>query len=269
MERIKRLTIWSICVLMGLESIIFVNAGFFDQRRYQMIGGSDGPTSLFIYRPGQNPYNRFPFFLDNKEIEEPPPDLSAQIHREAEERGLLVLVNKQHSLDAVYKPEDLEPIDYFATDRSRETRFMRAEAAEEFNRLVEEAAEDGYTLVMTTAYRSFGFQKILWDNYVATEGEEAAARFSAKPGQSEHQTGLAVDVTSPSVDFQLSTSFGDTKEGIWLAENAHRFGFILRYPPGKEVITGYQYEPWHLRYVGIDVATYMHQKGLTLEEYLQ
>lgn len=253
MERIKQLTIWSICLLMGLESILFINAGFFEQGRYRIIGRGDWPNFILIHPSGQ----------------EPTVDSLDQIRRQAEERGLLILANKEHSLEAEYKPEDLEPIAYYAPDRSEATRFLRAEAAGSFHKLVEAAGEDGYTLVMTTAYRSFGFQKILWDNYVATEGEEAAARFSAKPGQSEHQTGLAVDVTSPSVEYQLSTSFGDTEEGMWLAENAHRFGFILRYPPGKEAITGYQYEPWHLRYVGIDVATYMHQQGLTLEEYLQ
>ena len=145
---------------------------------------------------------------------------------------------------------------------------MRAEAAEYFHKMVDSAKEEGYTLKMTTAYRSYGFQQILWNNYVAREGEEEASRFSARPGQSEHQTGLAVDVTSPAVDGKLTNEFGETPEGLWLAGNAHRFGFILRYPKEKEHITGYLYEPWHFRYVGEKVATEIYEKGLTLEEYI-
>jgi D-alanyl-D-alanine carboxypeptidase len=146
---------------------------------------------------------------------------------------------------------------------------MRAEAAEHFHKLVEAAKEEGYEIVMTTAYRSYSFQKILWDNYVAREGEEAANRFSARPGQSEHQTGLAVDISSPSVNYALTEDFADTDEGIWIAENAHKFGFIIRFPKGKEHITGYLYEPWHLRYVGEKVATRIYEQELTLEEYLE
>ncbi|NLM09128.1 MAG: M15 family metallopeptidase [Clostridiales Family XIII bacterium] len=146
---------------------------------------------------------------------------------------------------------------------------MRKEAAQQFYKLVEAAAGEGYELVMTTAYRSYDFQQILWNNYVANEGEAAASRFSARPGQSEHQSGLAVDVSSPSVDYSLTETFGKTEEGIWLAQNAHRFGFIIRFPEEKESITGYLYEPWHIRYVGEPVATEIYAKDLTLEEYLE
>ena len=90
-----------------------------------------------------------------------------------------------------------------------------------------------------------------------------------KPGQSEHQSGLAADVSSPSVNYALTESFGKTDEGIWLAQNAHKFGFIIRFPDGKESITGYLYEPWHIRYVGESVATEIYAKDLTLEEYLE
>jgi len=158
---------------------------------------------------------------------------------------------------------------HYASDRSEAGRYMRAEAVSAFNSLVEQAALDGIELKMTTAYRSYGFQKILYDNYVAQYGEEEAGKFSAKPGESEHQTGLAVDVSSPSVNYQLTRDFGDTEEGRWLATHAHEFGFILRYPEGKENITGYMYEPWHLRYVGKFVAKEIDLEETTLEEYLQ
>lgn len=187
---------------------------------------------------------------------------------EAEEKGLLILVNKENPVGRDYKPDDLTEIKYYVPDRAETTRYLRAEAAEAFHRLVDKAAAEGLEIKMTTAYRSYDFQKILFDNYVAKEGEEKANTFSARPGQSEHQTGLAVDVSSPVVDWQLSNDYGNTEEGKWIAANAHQFGFILRFPKGKEEITGYQYEPWHLRYVGLTAAKEIYENNLTLEEFL-
>ena len=216
-------------------------------------------------QPGQSPE------AQNGETGYPPADTRDRetAMKDAEAKGLLILVNKTHPVDQNYKPDDLEKIKDYAPDRSETTRYMRAEAAEAFHQMVDKAAEDGIELKMTTAYRSFDFQKILFDNYVAQKGEEQANTFSAKPGQSEHQTGLAVDVSSPSVDYQLSDDYGKTKEGKWIADHAYRFGFILRFPKGKEDVTGYQYEPWHLRYVGLAAAKEIHDEDLTLEEYLQ
>lgn len=187
---------------------------------------------------------------------------------DAEKAGFLVLINKVHTVDSNYKPDDLASIKYFASNRSESGRYMRQEAADHFHQLVEAAAEEGYTIVLTTAYRSYGFQKVLWDNYVAKDGEAAASRYSARPGTSEHQSGLAVDVSSPSVSYELTQKYADTAEGKWLAANAHKFGFIIRYPKGMENITGYMYEPWHLRYVGQSVAEEIFEEGITLEEYL-
>lgn len=186
----------------------------------------------------------------------------------AQNEEFLILINKTHPVDGSYKPEDLTSIQYFASDRSEAGRYMRAEAAAQFEALVEGAAKEGYELVMTTAYRSYEFQNTLYTNYVNRYGEAEANTFSAKPGQSEHQSGLAVDVSSPVVSYALSDDFGDTAEGKWMAENAHKYGFILRFPLGKEEITGYQYEPWHLRYVGQPAADEIYEKGITLEEYL-
>lgn len=191
-----------------------------------------------------------------------------QAREESAEQGLLILVNKQHPLDKNYLPADLTAMQYYVTDRSATTRFMRAEAAAAFSRLVEAASREDIELKMTTAYRSYDFQQMLYNNYVSQSGEEAANRYSAKPGQSEHQTGLAVDVSSASVGYQLTDAFGDTNEGKWLDLHAAEFGFILRYPDGQEEITGYLYEPWHLRYVGLFVANEIDNKDITLEEYL-
>ena len=181
---------------------------------------------------------------------------------------LLILVNKEHGLEKDYIPSDLKPVEYYATDRSAEGRFMRAEAAEQFNKMALAAEEAGYEIVMTTAYRSYGFQSVLYNNYVAEYGQAEADKFSAKPGYSEHQTGLAVDVSSPSVDYALTTEFDQTPEWAWLRENAEHFGFILRYPKGKMEITGYMYEAWHFRYVGLDAAKIINDENITLEEYI-
>jgi zinc D-Ala-D-Ala carboxypeptidase len=189
--------------------------------------------------------------------------------QEASQQGILILVNKQYPVDQDYKPDDLVAMKYYAPEREASGRYMREQAAVAFNQLVEAAALDGIELKMTTAFRSYGYQKIIFDNYANQYGEEAANIFSAKPGQSEHQTGLAVDVSSPSINYELTEAFGDTPEGKWLSINAHEFGFILRYPKGKEAVTGYMFEPWHLRYVGLFVAKEIYNEDLTLEEYLE
>ena len=196
------------------------------------------------------------------------PEKKAQLQKD-QENGLFLLVNKdpENHLDPSYKAEDLEPIKYYAADRNKYTRFMRAEAAEAFHRLVETAAEEGIDIVMTTAYRSYEFQQILWDNYVAQKGEEEANKTSARPGESEHQTGLAVDLSTSEIDYRNSSDFADTAAGRWVAENAHKFGFILRFPEDKTDITGYSYEPWHIRYVGLTAAADIYEENLTLEEY--
>ncbi|MDD3350787.1 MAG: M15 family metallopeptidase, partial [Eubacteriales bacterium] len=178
-----------------------------------------------------------PIEPETEKIPEPEPETTALLAgermdavREDASRGLLLLVNKTHPVDESYRPEDLTAIKYYAADRSESCRYMREEAAGYFHQMIEAAQKEDLAIVMTTAFRSYSFQQMLWESYVANQGEAAAATFSAKPGQSEHQTGLAVDVSAASVDYQLTDRFGATKEGKWLAENAHLFGFILRYP---------------------------------------
>ena len=185
------------------------------------------------------------------------------------EKGLFVLVNKQNSVDRSYVPDDLEGIKYYAADRTASARFMKSEAAAAFHELAEAAMEEGHKIVITTAYRSYDFQSTLYNNYVANYGQAEADTFSAKPGTSEHQTGLATDVSSPSVNYQLTSDYINTPEGTWLNDNAHKFGFIIRYQKDKESITGYIYEPWHIRYVGKTAAKEIYEQGLALEEYLE
>lgn len=180
----------------------------------------------------------------------------------------LILVNKTHVLDKDYVPETLVSVKYAAEDRDPESQKMVPEAAYAFNTLAEAALAEGHTIKVTTAYRTYEYQEELYNNYLNTRGSAWTEVYSAKPGASEHQTGYAADVSSPDMDYKLRTKFGSSPEGLWLAENAHRFGFIIRYPENKTDITGYMAEPWHIRYVGIDAATEIYEKDLTLEEYL-
>jgi LAS superfamily LD-carboxypeptidase LdcB len=139
---------------------------------------------------------------------------------------------------------------------------LTAETKDAFAAMKAEAAAAGHNIYISSGFRSFSTQTGLYNRYVANDGQADADRYSARPGHSEHQTGLTFDLNT------ITEAFGATPAGIWVAENGHRFGFVVRYPQGKEEITGYKWEPWHLRYLGVDVATKLHDSGLTLEEYL-
>jgi D-alanyl-D-alanine carboxypeptidase len=183
---------------------------------------------------------------------------------------LVVVVNKQRALPADYVPSNLvEPKIPFSFKEKSERKLMRPEAAAALEQLFAQAAKDNIKLYGVSAYRSYATQKSVFSHNVKTQGEKEASQYSARPGTSEHQTGLAIDVSSPSANLALEETFGNTPEGKWLAKNAPAFGFIIRYPKGKEAITGYAYEPWHIRYVGVDAAKEISSKGITLEEYFQ
>ena len=131
------------------------------------------------------------------------------------------------------------------------------------------AKQQGFDLVAFSGYRSFEYQTTLYDNYVKRDGQAAADRYSARPGYSEHQTGLAFDIGERGKeDVWLTEEFGETPAGQWLFTHAQEYGFILRFPQNKEEITGYMYESWHYRYVGKEVAKEITKKNITLEEYL-
>lgn len=181
----------------------------------------------------------------------------------------LVLVNKNRNIPSDYVPDDLVvPNVRFPFDEFDEKKQMRKEAAEALEQLFNAAEEEGIYLFAISGYRSYARQKYLFDIRAERDGFEEANKLTAYPGQSEHQTGLAMDVSCQSVGFQLTEKFGQVTEGIWLKENAHKFGFIIRYEKDKVDITGYSYEPWYIRYVGKEVAEEIYSKNITLEEYL-
>ena len=174
----------------------------------------------------------------------------------------------------VNKHRPLNPLDFEAGDMvvpgvvgNTNGRLMRAEAASALERMGTDASAAGIYLTILSGYRSYATQEQTYNNFVARDGEERANQYSAKPGHSEHQTGLAVDLDDAS-GCALYTCFADTAAGQWLAANAWQYGFVLRYPDGYIDTTGYEFEPWHYRYVGTEVATAMHNSGTpTLEQF--
>ena len=167
-----------------------------------------------------------------------------------------VLVNKYHKLPASFIPSDLVPLP------SNEKIKLRKTAAIALEEMIETAKKDESYIVPFSAYRSYEYQKGLYDAYALVDGTNAADTYSARPGHSEHQTGLAVDLKSIT-EIQNLTE----KDLQWVLNNAHKYGFILRYPSDAIEVTGYKYEPWHLRYVGIEIATKIKELNITYDEY--
>lgn len=180
--------------------------------------------------------------------------------------SLIVVVNKKRSLPASWKPDDLVKLQVPYRGRA-EARYLRKEAADALTELFAAAKNEGIELYAVSGYRSYNLQNTVFNKYSNMMGVISAQRVSARPGQSEHQTGLAVDISTRAMSYNLYEAFGRTREGIWLEENAATYGFVLRYPKGSEAVTGYSYEPWHFRYVGEEIAADVADKGLTLEEY--
>lgn len=172
-----------------------------------------------------------------------------------------ILVNKYNYLTEDYVPENLQTVD---KKYSSKTLQLVDYAKDAFEELSEAASKENYTVLAMSSYRSYQYQYNLYNRYVSTDGVEAADTYSARPGYSEHQTGLAVDVYNGKEDF---TNFEKTKEYNWMQDNAYKYGFILRFPKDKVLETGYQYESWHYRYVGKEIAKYIHDNNLCFEEY--
>lgn len=179
-------------------------------------------------------------YIENQELPEEPTYVD----------GILI-ANKRHPLPSTFAPGESK------------------EARDAFEKMAAAASLEDFRLTAFSTYRSFDYQIELYDRYVERDGVEEADRYSARPGYSEHQTGLAFDIGEVGgEDHWASSSFGDTAAGKWLAEHAHLYGFIMRYPEGKEFITGYMHESWHFRYVGEEIAQDIYENDSTLEEYL-
>lgn len=179
----------------------------------------------------------------------------------SEPTNIWVVVNKSHPLN----PLTYTPADLVTTNGAT----ISAKAKPDFEAMIQNAAASGISLPVVSSYRSYGYQLSLYNNYVSIYGQTATDTFSARAGYSEHQTGFAIDFGSNTqTTCNLDTCFDQTPEGKWLAENAYKFGFLLRYTTAKQDLTGYKNEPWHYRYIGRELAQDMKNKNiLTLEEY--
>ncbi|VTQ95626.1 M15 family metallopeptidase [Hathewaya histolytica] len=179
-----------------------------------------------------------------------------------------IFVSKKRSLTCWYEPEGLLPVKIpFCRINFSKENMMVKDAAKAVEKLVGDAEEEGIYFKGVSAYRSYNTQETTYLYISKTKGEEHADVYSARPGQSEHQTGLSIDLGIRSLNYDLNENFADTKEGIWLSKNCSKYGFIIRYPKGKEHITGYSFEPWHIRYVGAELAKYLTENNLTLDEF--
>lgn len=174
---------------------------------------------------------------------------------------ILVLVNKYHKLSSDYVPSDLEIL---SSKYAVGTQKLRKEAKDKFMEMCDAAKEDGINIKAGSTYRSYSYQQGLYNRYVNRDGKKEADRYSARAGYSEHQTGLAIDILNGKNEFIDE----DNKEYDWLVNNCYKFGYILRYTKEDEAITGYQFESWHFRYVGTDVAMVIKDTGLTYDEYM-
>ena len=173
-----------------------------------------------------------------------------------------ILVNKEHKLGKDYVPTDLiyikKEYEFSSEERLSFTVYKKYLEFKEY------AKEHGINIYINSGYRSYSYQFVVWNYFIEKIGLENTKKRVAFPGTSEHQTGLAIDlgIEKDGTDIDM-----DEKTALWLENNSYMFGFILRYPNNKEDITGFQYEPWHFRYVGLELALYLRESNLTLEEY--
>jgi D-alanyl-D-alanine carboxypeptidase len=184
-------------------------------------------------------------------------------------KSMWVIVNKPHGLSPLdYVPSDLTVPSVPLRVPGNESMQVRKVTATALEKMFGDAKAAGLNLMLASGYRSYTYQVGLYNGYVQSQGQSSADQSSARPGHSEHQTGLAADIEPAAKTCELEACFGTTPEGKWLTANAYKYGFIIRYTSDKVDVTGYEFEPWHVRYVGVDLATEMHKTHVeTLEEF--
>lgn len=180
-----------------------------------------------------------------------------------DQKNYLMIVNKYYVLDSNYVPEGLVNISSKYNGLGVDAKALPV-VKEAFEKMASDITKENMIIKVRTSYRSYATQKDLYNSYLKNKTTAMVDLTAARPGYSEHQTGLALDVQAEDSNY---TSFENTKEYKWMLKNAYKYGFILRYPENKTNITGYNFESWHYRYVGIDVATYIYENNITFEEY--
>jgi len=178
------------------------------------------------------------------------------------DKDLQILVNKHYHVDGEYEPDDLVKISNWYS--YGDDQMMREEAYNEFKSLFNAAKDADIKIIINSSYRSYADQEETYNEYLNRYGLETTEALAAHPGNSEHQTGLAIDVTTPGYN---TKTFDESEAFTWLTNNAYKYGYILRYPKDKEYLTGFDYESWHYRYVGKEIAQYIHDNNITYDEY--
>ena len=191
-------------------------------------------------------------------------NLDKEPYKDAKETTYLyknyILLNKYNLVSKSYKPKNLVQV---STEYAKENILLTEETKNQFILMAEAAKKENLTLYAISGYRDYTYQENLYNNYYSIDGNKAN-EYSSKPGHSEHHTGLAIDISNKTTSYE---EFDKTEEFTWMQENAHKYGFILRYPEDKTNETLYQYEPWHYRYVGIKISTYIKKHNISFEEY--
>ena len=177
-------------------------------------------------------------------------------------KGHLILTNKFNYLDNTYNNDNMVKVSKWYS--YGDNQYLTKETYDAFLNMFSAAKMEDLTLIINSSFRSFEDQNEVYKEYTASKGQEAADKIAARPGHSEHQTGMAIDIQTYG---STGATFEDFDEFKWLSNNAHKYGFILRYPKNKKYLTGYEYESWHYRYVGVEVATYIYQNNITFDEY--
>ena len=241
---------WFACLLLGCLLFSGCTAGADEDAYIQLendtLAEQSATQESVTETPAEDPVESESVQTESEESvpeEEPAPEHVIEVIDGCTYADGVLIVNKSYTVPAEYG------------------NGITAETQAAFDAMQAAAAQEGLTLFICSGFRSYGYQNTLYSNYVARDGQAAADTYSARPGHSEHQTGLALDINS--TDGSMATS----AEGLWLAEHCAEYGFVIRYPKGKEDITGYMYEPWHIRYLGKDLAVTLTDAQLTLEEY--
>lgn len=239
----RKYVIYSIAIIAAVVAAVFII----------LRGTATAPDHANTTQPTPSPQHTF----------------DKRLYSTTDPASIWVVVNKRHALNPPeYKPADL----VFPTVPLRvpgnESMQVRKVTATALETMFAGAKEQGIHLMLSSGYRSYSYQVNLYNGYVSSEGQKSADTQSARPGYSEHQTGLAADLEPQDRTCEVEQCFAGTPEGKWLAANAYKFGFIIRYPNGLDNITGYEYEPWHIRYVGSQLAAEMHNdRTKTLEQF--
>jgi D-alanyl-D-alanine carboxypeptidase len=256
-KKIMAILIISVVVMSAFAAIYVINTKTESPTTNQVqVNDSESP------QPGSTPG-------PNSDTPKPTPAKPTQKYSLTDPASIWVIVNKQNGIPISYKPDLTVPNVRLRLASSEQQMQIRPDVAKAIEAMFAAAKKDSINLVFGSGYRSGSLQQQFYNSYVARDGKAAADRYSARPGHSEHQTGLSFDLTSPNGKCHLEICWQDTPEGKWVAKNAYTYGFTLRYINGKESITGYQYEPWHFRYVGTELATKLYESNQTLEEYFK